>query len=95
MAHDGQRLIREIADVVATATDLHYRRATGEPIAWHEHVQLQRRVVLVLCAIAERSPQSPDVRHELDRAERRMQHLTASEPIPTPSGTGQASEATP
>jgi hypothetical protein len=82
MAHDDQWLTHEITDVVATATELHYQRATGERFAWHEHLHLQRRVVLVLRAIAERSPQRRDLRRELDRAERRLQHLTAPEPSP-------------
>jgi hypothetical protein len=95
MADHDQWLIGEITDIVATATELRYRRATGEPIAWHEHVGLQRRMVHVLQAIAECSPHSRDVRRELERAERRMRHLTAPEPGPHAAGRRPDLGATP
>jgi hypothetical protein len=77
MADNGYWLIREITDVVATATEFGYRQATGEQIPWHEQVQLQRRKVLVLRAIAERSPHDHDVQEVLDGAERGLQEITA------------------
>jgi len=80
MADNGYRLIREITDVVATATEFGYRQATGEQIPWPEQVDLQRRKVRILRAIAERSPHDRDVRNVLDVAERGLHEITASEP---------------
>jgi len=80
MADDGYWLIREITNVVATATEFGYRQATGEQIPWHEQVELQRRKVLILRAIAERSGHNSDVQHELGVAERGLQAISATKP---------------
>jgi hypothetical protein len=82
MADNSYWLIREITDVVATATEFGYRQATGEHIPWHEQVELQRRKVAVLRTIAERSPHDHDVQDVLDVAERALLEITAPEPRP-------------
>jgi hypothetical protein len=82
MADDGYRLIREVIDLVATATEVGYRQATGEQVPWHEQVELQRRKVLILRAIAERSRCDRDVHDALRAAERGLQEITASQPSP-------------
>jgi hypothetical protein len=82
MADDGQWIIHEVTDVIATATEFGYRRATGEQIPWLEQVQLQRRKVLVLRAIAERIPQSADVHAVLRHAEHRLRHIGTPGPKP-------------
>jgi len=80
MADNGYWLIRDITDIVDTATEFGYRQAIGEQIPWHEQVGLQRRKVLVLRAIADRSPRDHDVRNVLQVAERGLQEITASKP---------------
>ena len=94
MADNGYRLIRDITDVVATATEFGYRQATGEQIPWHEQVELQRCKVRVLRAIAERTPHDRDVQAVLGVAEHALQEITACEPSPHTSH-GPDLEATP
>ncbi len=94
MAVDGYSLIREFTDVVTTATEFGYRQATGEQIPWHEQVELQRRKVRVLRAIAKRTPYDRDVQHVLGVAEHALQEITAFKPSPHTSH-GPDLEATP
>ncbi len=79
---DDRWLVRELTDVIATATESGCRRATSEPIPHAEQVQLQRRKVMLLRAIAERSPHSREVGDLLGHAERRLQQITGPHPSP-------------
>lgn len=77
MDTDARRLIREVTDVVATATESGARRTTGEPLPLAEQVALQRRKVLLLRDIAARSTQECGVREVLAHAERRLRQLAS------------------
>ncbi len=80
MAINGYSLVCEITEVVATLTEFGYRQATGEQIPWHEQVELQRRKVRVLRAIAERTPHDRDVQDVLRVAERALLEITTPKP---------------
>ena len=77
MDTDGRRIIREVTEIVATATESGARRSTGEPLPWSEQVALQRRKVLLLRDIAARSSQECGVREVLAHAEHRLRQLAA------------------
>jgi hypothetical protein len=77
----GRWIIREITDVIATATEHGRRRSTGEQLPHHERVQLQRRKVTVLHAIATRSPSARGVQQAIHEAESQLACILA-EPSP-------------
>jgi hypothetical protein len=80
----GRWIIREIADVIATATEHGRRRSTGEQLPHHERVQLQRRKVTLLHAIATRSPSARGVQHAVHEAESWLACILAE---PSPAST--------
>ncbi len=80
----GQWLVREIADVIATATEHGRRRSTGEQLPHHERVQLQRRKVTLLHAIATRSPSARGVQQAVHEAGSRLACILAE---PSPAST--------
>jgi hypothetical protein len=80
MAVEDLWIIREITDVVATATDSGQRRATGDQIPRHEQVLLQRRRVALLRAIAHRSPAAHGVQQAVSDAEARLSELVTETP---------------
>ena len=82
MAVDDRWIIREIAEVVATATDSGQLRATGDQIPRQERVPLLRRKVELLRVIAHRLPNDPDVRVLLSTAKCQLQQLTNPGPLP-------------
>jgi len=77
----GRWIVREIADVIATATEHGRRRSTGEQLPYHERVQLQRRKVRLLRAIAKRSPSARGVQQAAHEAESQLTRMLA-EPSP-------------
>lgn len=73
----GQWIVREIADVLATATEHGRRRSTGEQLPHHERVQLQRRKVTLLRAIANRSSSVRGVQQAVHEAESQLTRMLA------------------
>ncbi len=80
----GRWIVREIADVIATATAHGRRRSTGEQLPHHECVQLQRRKVRLLHAIARRSPYACGVQQAAHEAENQLTRMLAE---PSPAST--------
>ena len=84
----GRWIVREIADVLATATEHGRRRSTGEQLPHHECVQLQRRKVTLLRAIADRSPSARGVQQAVHEAESQLTDMLAEHsPASTASTT--------
>jgi len=80
----GRWIVQEIADVIAIATEHGRRRSTGEQMPHHERVQLQRRKVTLLDAIANRSPSARGVQQAVHEAENRLTRMLAE---PSPAST--------
>jgi hypothetical protein len=76
----GRWIVREIADILATATEHGRRRSTGERLPLHEFVQLQRRKVTLLCAIAQRSPSARGIHQAVDDVEAQLTDMLAEAP---------------
>lgn len=76
----GRWIVREIADILATVTEHGRRRSTGEQLPRHERVQLQRRKVALLHAIAQRSPSARGVHRAVDEAEAQLTDMLAVAP---------------
>jgi hypothetical protein len=88
MADEHARwIVREIADILATATEHGRHRSTGEPLPHHERVRLQRRKVTLVRAIARRSPSAGGVHEAVRDAEAQLTGMLAKNPIATPFST--------
>ncbi len=76
----GRWIVREIADILATAAEHGRRRSTGEQLPHQERVQLQRRKITLLRAIAQRSPSARGVHQAVDEAEAQLTDMLSVSP---------------